>query len=98
MSGGRHHHLLLKSDMGMHPVDSRSGIVVVEIVAVGREWFLGEAGHAILFRRRCLAVPVDQGRFVQPVFQFDIEAMAWIQRQAMVATGLQNAEDRNRAA
>ena len=78
---GRHHRLLLKSDMGVHPVGSRSGVVTVRIGATRREWFLGEAGHAILVRRRCLAVPVNQGRFTQPVFQFNIEAMAWIQRQ-----------------
>ena len=88
----RHQELLLQPLMGMHPEGAaKAQREVVVGAAARRNRRSGDAGNAVLLPWRREAVPVDQARLLDLVFQAHAKWLADLGRDAERAVGLADA-------
>ena len=95
----RHQQLLLQPLVRMHPKGAAKAQREVVIGgAARRDRRSGNAGHAVLLPRRRQAVPMNQARLVDPVFDADAKRLADIGGDAERPVRLADAIDRSRLA
>jgi hypothetical protein len=94
----RHQALLLQAVMRVHPMGARQRHEAVAAGRPGGDRRRLRPGKSVVFPRRRLPVPVDDGRHLGRIDEIDAEALARPQRDAGLAAGADEPEHARRLA